>query len=456
MQAQPEQFLAARLARAQVEGRLPSVVAGLIRGGGLVWTGAHGQVLGEHAAGAGPDLDTQYRIGSITKTFVAVEIMRLRDAGLLDLGDTLDQHLPGTNLPGATLAQLLAHSAGTPSETGGSWWERTEGGDLDEFVAHTLPPGAARHPPGRRFHYSNSGFALLGEVITRRRGAPWLEVLRRELLEPLGMSRTTARPQAPAAQGFAVHPWADVVLPEPEHHHGVMAPAGQLWSTVQDLATWAAFLSGDTTDILAAATLQEMLEPQAIAEVRRGPWTGGHGLGIQLWNIDGDRTHGHGGSMPGFRALLRTHHHGDGVVVFANSTTGLDPDLGPELLAILAAHEPVVAPAWRPSPVAPEAIPILGVWYWGAAPHAVRAVSGGLLELAPLEGPGRASRFRPADGEQWVGLDGYYAGEPLQIRRRADGSVEHLDLGSFVFTREPYEQDAGVPGGVDPGGWRVP
>ncbi|BFO22967.1 hypothetical protein SHKM778_93550 [Streptomyces sp. KM77-8] len=53
-----------------------------------------------------------------------------------------------------------------------------------------------------------------------------------------------------------------------------------------------------------------------------------------------------------------------------------------------------------------------------------------------------------------MGLEGYYAGEPLTPVRRPDGSLSHLDLGSFVFTRQPYDEAAPVPGGVDPEGWR--
>jgi hypothetical protein len=144
------------------------------------------------------------------------------------------------------------------------------------------------------------------------------------------------------------------------------------------------------------------------------------------------------------------------VVLAANGTAGLDPLLGADLLRILADQEPVAAPPWRPSPVASDVLPLLGVWYWGIIPHALRAVGAELLELAPLSGRGRASRFRATGEENWIGLDGYYAGEPLRVRRRLDGSVLHLDLGSFVFTREPYERDADVPGEVDPGGWRAP
>uniref|UniRef100_UPI0004C6B9C3 4-alpha-glucanotransferase n=1 Tax=Streptomyces sp. NRRL WC-3725 TaxID=1463933 RepID=UPI0004C6B9C3 len=71
----------------------------------------------------------------------------------------------------------------------------------------------------------------------------WEEALRREILEPLGMHRTTGGPVAPYAQGWAVHPWADVVVREPAEDLGLMAPAGQLWSTAADLLRFAAFLA---------------------------------------------------------------------------------------------------------------------------------------------------------------------------------------------------------------------
>ena len=75
-------------------------------------------------------------------------------------------------------------------------------------------------------------------------------------------------------------------------------------------------------------------------------------------------------------------------------------------------------------------------------------MAGGKLHLGPLPGrTGRASRFEQRDGA-WVGLDGYYAGETLRI------ATDHLDVGSFIFTRTPYDPAAPVPGGVDEAGWR--
>ena len=69
-------------------------------------------------------------------------------------------------------------------------------------------------------------------------------------------------------------------------------------------------------------------------------------------------------------------------------------------------------------------------------------------------GQARGSRFAPVAQDEWVGLDGYYTGEPLRLVRRADGTPSHLDLASFRFTRTPYDPEADVPGGVDEAGWR--
>jgi CubicO group peptidase (beta-lactamase class C family) len=349
-----------RLATEQAERRIPSIVAGLVRDGGLVWSGARGTV-----DGAAPTADTQYRIGSITKTFIGVCVMRLRDERRLALTDRISEHLPEIKHTDATIAEFLSHSAGLQAETNGPWWERTPGGDWPE-LAGTLGAAAQRHRPGSKFHYSNMGFAALGQLVATLRGRPWQDVVRAELLEPLDMHRTTTRPKPPHARGFAVHPWADVLLPEPEHDAGAMAPAGQLWSTLDDLARWAAFIAGSTGDLLSADTLAEMQTPQIVDDPREDPWRGGYGLGLQVWNIEGRRYCGHGGSMPGFLAGARVDiASGDGVVVLCNSTSGLTLALSSDLAQILADEEPRLPAEWTPAAVPADLLEIAGPWYWG-------------------------------------------------------------------------------------------
>ena len=129
----------------QREKRLPSLAAAVVRDGELMWETAVGAADAEHGLDATPD--TQYRIGSITKTFTAAAIMQLRDAGKLDLEDTLDRHVEGAaHRP--TLRRLLSHTSGLQRETQDEAWlslrfASTRGARRD------ARPGGAGAPAGR-------------------------------------------------------------------------------------------------------------------------------------------------------------------------------------------------------------------------------------------------------------------------------------------------------------------
>ncbi|RDD89180.1 serine hydrolase [Streptomyces parvulus] len=440
-----------RIAVAQAEGRTPSLVAAVVRDGRTVWHGARTSVDGH-----GPDENVQYRIGSITKTFTAVLVLRLRDEGLLDLGDPLEKHLPGTGAGEATIAELLAHSGGLAAESPAPWWERTPG-SLRPELADVLGKQPLLHPVGRRHHYSNPGYTLLGALVERVRDAPWEDVLRREVLEPLGLHRTSTRPSDPHAGGWAVHPWADVMLPEPAEDLGRMAPAGQLWSTTGDLARFAVFLTQGDERVLGAGTVAEMRAPAAAMEAADVADGAAYGLGLQIQHRDGRLLVGHSGSLPGFLANLTISVEDDvAAVVLTNCTSGpLLGGVGADLVRIVAEAEPRIPAPWCPLPQADASVlELAGQWYWGTHAFALRLTSDGGVSLEPLSGQGRRSRFRVNADGSWTGLEGYYAGELLRAVRRPDGRVGHLDLGSFVFTRQPYEAGASVPGGVDPEGWR--
>ncbi|MET7616335.1 serine hydrolase domain-containing protein [Streptomyces sp. NPDC005408] len=438
-----------RIAVAQSEGRAPSFVAGVQRDGQLVWSGSRTCVDG-HA----PDADTQYRIGSITKTFTAVLVLRLRDEGLLDLNDSLEKHLPDTGVGDVTIAQLLGHSAGLSAESPAPWWERTPG-SLRPELADVLGDKSRMHPVGRRHHYSNPGYTLLGSLIEAVRGDSWEDVLRREILEPLGLRRTSTQPEVTHAGGWAVHPWADVMLPEPSEDLGLMAPAGQLWSTAADLCRFAAFLAEGDERVLRAASVREMRTPSVPTEA--GDWDSSYGLGMQIVRKGGRTLVGHTGSLPGFLAgLWVSVEDGIAAVALANATSGpLTGAVAADLVGIVAEAEPRIPEPWRPLPEVDQALlELTGPWYWGTYSFGLRLLADRGVELQPLGGSGRGSQFAAEADGTWTGLDGYYAGETLRVVRLEDGSVSHLDLGSFVFTREPYGPGAAVPGGVDEEGWR--
>ena len=436
-----------RIAVGQAEGRTPSLVGAVMRDGGQAWCGARSMIEGHE-----PDGGTQYRIGSLTKTFIAVLVMRLRDEGRLDLADPLGKYLDEGPAAGATIAQLLSHTAGLPSEAPGPWWERSPG-DLRPGLGDILGPSP--HPSGRLFHYSNPGFGLLGALVGRLRGHGWAEALRREILDPLGMTRTSVSPEEPHARGFAVHPWADVMQLEPADPTGLMAPAGELWSTAEDLCRFAAFLLDGDDRVLAAETLAEMRTPAAPPGDEA--WASGYGLGLQLFRHGGRVLYGHSGSMPGFLATLCVSPS-DGVagIALANATAGPDiSGIAIDLVTIVAENEPRLPARWRPLSEADQSLLALtGLWYWGPRAYVLRLLADRSVELGPAAGRGRGSRFRAEPDGTWTGLDGYYTGETLRLVRGADGAADHLDLGSFVFTRTPYGPDAPLAARPDPEGWR--
>jgi CubicO group peptidase (beta-lactamase class C family) len=434
------------LAREQAAGRLPSLVCGVVRDGDLVWAGSVSALDG---FSTGPDV--QYRIGSITKTLVAVLVLQLRDEGMLDLNDPLGQHLPGIAYGDRTVRELLAHASGMHSEPAGSWWERSPGVPFDQLAAaldDTAPPFA----PGATFHYTNVAFALLGEVVARHRGTTWWEQVRARILAPLGMTRTSYLPQPPHATGYSVHHFANTLTEEPAHDAGAMAPAGQVWSTVSDLARYAAFLSAGHDDVLPRATLEEMAAPQSAT--RAGALAGAHGLGVQIARGGSGMTFGHTGSMPGFLAgLFVDPVRRTGAVVVANGTTGLRSDALPiELLESLEASEGTLPLAWRPAYDVPAAVEeVLGVWHWGNTAFAF-SWDGREVSVTQLSRGVLVHRFRPQDDGTFLGTVGYHHGERLHVVRNPPDdhgrrSINHLVCETFVYTRTPYDPAAPIPGG---------
>jgi len=420
------------VADAQADTRLPSIAAGVVRDGELVWTGSRGRFA--TAAGALPDTDTQYRIGSITKTLTAVLVMQCRDDGLLALSDPVGKHLPGIPYGDRTVRHLLAHSGGMNAEPSGDWWERSPGVSFEQLAA-AMDETLAAGPPDRRHHYSNLGYGVLGELVARLRGESWMDLVRRRILDPLQMRRTTYLPAERAAQGLSVHPFTGQLSEEPAYDAVAMAPAGQLWSTVEDLARYAVFWLDPVDEVLREDSVAEMAAPQASDPVEG--MTASYGLGLRLC-ADGEHLLvGHTGSMPGFVAgLFVDRDRGIGAVTLANATYGRCTTLPLDLVQVVATHEPPLPDEWVPEATIEQGAELLGAWFWGNTPYQF-TVSGGVLVLA---GPGgtRESRFVPDASGDFIGQDGYFAGERLRIVRAADGSIDHLNLITFLLHRTPY------------------
>lgn len=175
-------------------GTAPALAVGVFTGGKLRATVLRGGIDG---AGRPPRADTAFRIASCTKSFTAAAVLILRDRGLLDLDSEVSAHLPylrligpGEDMPNAplTLRMLLTMCGGLPTDD--PWADRQEAMSGTDFEALLGAGVRLVRTPGTAYEYSNLGYAMLGAVITAAAGRGYTEVVREELLEPLGLWST--------------------------------------------------------------------------------------------------------------------------------------------------------------------------------------------------------------------------------------------------------------------------
>jgi CubicO group peptidase (beta-lactamase class C family) len=401
--------------------RLPSVAAAVVRKGETAWSGAVG--VADYDAGLEATPGTQYRIGSITKTFTATAIMQLRDAGALDLDDRLEQHLDGIENGSPTIRRMLAHISGMQREVGEMFVDGTTPTEDDLAVRLALEPARAHH-------YSNLAFGLLGRVVAAKSGGSYTDYVDERILRPLGLERTTWYAQEPSAQGYLVDEYARTVSKEPATDLGGVAAMGQLWSTVEDLARWATFLARGADGVLSPETIEEMWFPQVMYYPE--DWFLAWGLGLELYNRGGKILGGHGGAMPGHLAGVYVHRKTEiGAAALTNSGTRGELDLFCLELAAKAMElwpEPIEP--WRPEEEPPDDVrALLGVW-WSEGSRFVFTWERGALR-AKLAGtaPGRAETTFERDGDGFVAAQGRERGERLRV----DG--ERLVWAGYAFTR---------------------
>jgi CubicO group peptidase (beta-lactamase class C family) len=250
---------------------------------------------------------TLYRIGSVSKQFTALAILKLQELGKLRVTDRVCQHI--APCPAAwervTVQHLLVHTSGIPSFTGLPRYP--------SFSTTTLTPEqliglfrdrTGEFRPGSQYKYSNSGYALLGYLIERLSGVSYADFLRRQILDPLGLSETGYDVNHPTAKAHAVGYVPPDDSPARFIDMSVFLGAGALYSSVGDLYRWNRFLLTGTPAIVDAATLAEMFtprvvvtDPRALIDPARPPWRGYVGV---VYTPTTDRTYVHAGGIDGF------------------------------------------------------------------------------------------------------------------------------------------------------------
>jgi len=401
--------------------RLPSVAASVVRKGEIVWANAVGGA--DYEAGLEATPGTQYRIGSITKTFTATAIMQLRDLGELDLDDRLGLHLDDIGDGSPTIRRMLAHISGLKREVGEMFVDLTMPTEDDLVVGFALEPARAHH-------YSNLAFGLLGRVVATKSGMPYAQHVDEKVIRPLGLERTTWHSVEPRAQGYLVDDYARTVWAEPELDLGGVAAMGQLWSTVEDLAHWATFLARGEEGVLEPRTVEEMWFPQVM--YFPDDWVRGWGLGLELCNQGGVIYGGHSGAMPGHLAGVYVNRKTQiGAAALTNSGSRADMDVFAIQLAAKAMElwpEPIET--WRPEDEPPADVrAILGIWWSEGTQFVFTWEKGSLRAKVSGYAPGRGETTFERDRDGWIASAGRERGERL----RAEG--EQLVWAGYPFTR---------------------
>jgi CubicO group peptidase (beta-lactamase class C family) len=290
--------------------------------------------------------DTVFRIASMTKSFTALAVLKLRDEGRLSLDDPVSKWipevakiaLPTRDSPPWTVRQLLTHGTGLPEDN--PWGDQQLGVSeqtLTAWLKLGLPFSTA---PDTEYEYSNYGFALAGRVVARASGMSYRDYLEKRILAPLGMQAATLEPaSAPAARrATGYRRTGEVYSEEPPLPHGAFGAMGGLLTSARDLGRYVAYMLSafpardeDDPGPVRRSSLREMQRvwrrssftaQGASAEAPMRVVAGGYGYGLSVSeDCRFERIVGHGGGLPGFGSyMMWLPEYGVGMFAMANLT----------------------------------------------------------------------------------------------------------------------------------------
>ncbi|HEV7333388.1 MAG TPA: serine hydrolase domain-containing protein [Flavisolibacter sp.] len=339
----------------------PAFVYGVVVDGQLIGTGQTGHIQVDKKLPA--TTRSAFRIASMTKSFTAMAILQLRDAGNLQLDDPVSKYIPAfaqqaypaTDAPTVTIRHLLTHAAGFPEDN--PWGDRQLAKSEEEFMALVNKGIHYSNVPGVAYEYSNLGFTLLGQIIKTVTGQPYQEYITQHILKPLGMAHTYWEfghvPAAELAHGYrrVNGNWAE----QPLLHDGAWGAMGGMITTIEDFSKYMAMhlsawppRSEKENPVLKRSSLREMHHPWNLYAInwnyaypsgRQCPTAIAYTYGLR-WTKDceGRIGVGHSGGLPGFGSNWQVlPEYGIGVVCFSNVTYAPTTTINNQVLDTLVA-----------------------------------------------------------------------------------------------------------------------
>ena len=348
------------LAERMSEDKVPGVSIAVIHDGRIEWARGFGVT---HSGGAPVTDNTLFQAASISKPVFALGVLRLVDAGKLNLDANVNDYLKTWKLPEndltrqsrVTLRGILSHTAGLTVHGFPGYAAKAPVPTTLQVLEGTPPANTAAIRvdilPGSRFRYSGGGYVLAQQLLSDVAGIPLPKLMRDSVLAPLGMSRSTFEQPLPATRA------AEVAMPhKPDgsqleggpHTYPEMAAAG-LWTTPTDLGRYAlgvqAAFAGKSRRVISADTARVMLTPVIHSQ----------GLGLMTDGATSRKYFMHGGANEGYRCLLVAYTDGEGAIVMTNSDSG-DGIMGDLMRTIAHVYQwPDFAPPLRTlSKIRPE------------------------------------------------------------------------------------------------------
>ncbi len=319
----------------------PSIVYAIVKDGKLIHSGSTGYSNLEKKYPT--DSTVSYRIASMTKSFVSVAILRLRDEGKLRLDDPVSMYIPEIagqtantkDAPAITIRHLLTHAAGFPEDN--PWGDR-QLAISDSAMLQMLSHGISfSTTPGTAYEYSNMGFAMLGYIVGKLSGSSYNDYINRNVLQPLGMTETYWEyekvPERQLAIGYRWHngSWEK----QPMLHDGAYGAMGGMISSLRDFVkymSWQlnAWPPRDDPDRgpIKRSSVREMQHAANFNTLVSGSGSNpcavatAYGYGLR-WSRDckGRVMVGHSGGLPGFGSNWTIlPDYGIGIVSFSNHT----------------------------------------------------------------------------------------------------------------------------------------
>jgi CubicO group peptidase (beta-lactamase class C family) len=330
-----------------VENHFPGIAFGIVVDGKLVYSGNHGYTdIGKKIPVTSSSL---FRIASMSKSFTAMAILKLRDEGKLNLDDPAYLYIPAlknvkyptADAPHITIRNLLTHGAGFPEDN--PWGDRQLADtdkDLMDFIRKQI---SFSNPPGIAYEYSNLGFALLGKIVSKVSGKRYQDYIKENIWQPLGM-KTSEWEYGNVAPDKLAHgyrwlneKWNEETLlhDTPDGSWGAM---GSMISSIDEFANYMAFHlsawppnNAKDDGPIKRSSVREMHHPWRIngfnpaytfpdGRVCAVTTAYCYGLGW-MKDCDGKTYIAHSGGLPGFGSQWRIMpEYGIGVMAFANRT----------------------------------------------------------------------------------------------------------------------------------------